>query len=81
MVLCSQAGEHAMGIVVIRCPRKDRLVGTAVEMDAAAFERLGQRVFRVRCTVCDSEHVWSRATAELVDDPLILVAEDLQCRG
>jgi hypothetical protein len=67
-----------MGTVVIRCPRRDQLVSTKLEIDVGAFEKLGQGVFRTRCPACGAEHVWSKATAQLVSDPLLLVAEELQ---
>jgi hypothetical protein len=67
-----------MGTVLVRCPRGDQLVSAQIEIDAAAFERLGRGVFRLRCPTCGSEHAWSEATARLVSDPLLLVAEELQ---
>jgi len=52
-----------MGVVVMRCPRTGREVGTGVEMEREAFEKLKPVIQRMRCPACGSEHVWSRGTA------------------
>lgn len=78
-VLASEpGGDQAVGTVVVSCPRLGRLISTRVEMDAAGFEKLGQNVFRVRCPACGAEHAWTKASAQLVSDPLLLVAEELR---
>lgn len=52
-----------MGVVVMRCPRTGREVGTGAEMEREAFEKLKPVIQRMRCPACGSEHVWSRGTA------------------
>ena len=54
-----------MPSVIMRCPRLGTLVFTGLALETAEFERLGPRIFRMRCSACGSEHVWSQATAWL----------------
>jgi len=54
-----------MPSVIMRCPRQGTPVFTGVALEAAEFERLGPRIFRMRCRACGSEHAWSQATAWL----------------
>jgi hypothetical protein len=58
-------GRFGMPSVIMRCPRLGTLVFTGVALEAVEFERLGPRIFRMRCSACGSEHVWSQATAWL----------------
>jgi hypothetical protein len=54
-----------MSIVTIQCPRLGKLVSTGVEAEPDEFHRLGPKIFRMRCSACGSEHLWSRGTAWL----------------
>ena len=63
--LREESGYLDMPSVIMRCPRLGTPVFTGVALEAAEFERLGPRIFRMRCSACASEHVWSQATAWL----------------
>jgi hypothetical protein len=56
-----------MGIVAIYCPRTGREVPTGLETDRDGFHRLKPVVTRMKCPACGSEHVWSKATARLIE--------------
>jgi hypothetical protein len=56
-----------MGFIAIYCPRTGREVSTGVESDRDAFQKLRPVVVRMKCPACGSEHVWSKATARLVE--------------
>jgi hypothetical protein len=62
-----------MGFVAIYCPRTGREVSTGVETDRDGFQRLRPVVVRMKCPACGSEHVWSKATARLVE-PIVTPA-------
>ena len=59
-----------MGVVAIYCPRTGREVPVGLECDREAFQRLRPIVTRMKCPACGSEHVWSKATARLVETPV-----------
>src|SRR5213596_2219572 len=59
-----------MGTVAIYCPRTGREVSTGVETDRDGFAKLRPIVTRMKCPACGSEHVWSKATARLVETPV-----------
>ncbi len=59
------------GFVAIYCPRTGREVSTGVESDRDAFQKLKPIVVRMKCPACGSEHVWSKATARLVETPAL----------
>jgi hypothetical protein len=59
-----------MGFIAIYCPRTGREVSTGVESDREAFQRLRPVVTRMKCAACGSEHVWSKATARVVELPV-----------
>ena len=56
-----------MGFIAIYCPRTGREVSTGIESDRDGFQRLRPVVVRMKCPACGSEHVWSKATARLVE--------------
>jgi hypothetical protein len=56
-----------MAEVTIACPATGRFVSVGMQMEPAEFEKLGPKIFRMRCSACGSEHVWSRGTAWLAD--------------
>jgi hypothetical protein len=56
-----------MGFIAIYCPRTGREVSTGMETDRDGFQRLRPVVVRMKCPACGSEHVWSKATARLVE--------------
>ena len=62
-----------MSIVTIRCPRLGSFVSTGVEAEPIEFRLLGPKIFRMRCSVCGSEHLWSQATAWLSEAKTIKV--------
>jgi hypothetical protein len=55
------------GFIAMYCPRTGREVSTGVESDREAFQKLKPVVVRMKCPACGSEHVWSKATARLVE--------------
>jgi hypothetical protein len=59
-----------MGFIAIYCPRTGREVSTGVESDREAFQKLRPVVTRMKCPACGSEHVWSKATARVVELPV-----------
>src|ERR1700681_581244 len=59
-----------MGFIAIYCPRTGREASTGVESDREAFQRLKPVVTRMKCPACGSEHVWSKATARVVELPV-----------
>jgi predicted RNA-binding Zn-ribbon protein involved in translation (DUF1610 family) len=63
-----------MGFIAIYCPRTGREVSTGVESDRDAFQKLRPVVVRMKCPACGSEHVWSKATARLVEVPAAAAA-------
>ena len=63
-----------MSIVIIKCPRLGSFVSTGVEVEPAEFRQLGPKIFRMRCSVCGSEHLWSQATAWLSEAKTIKAA-------
>ena len=56
-----------MGFIAIFCPRTGREVSTGIESDRDGFDRLRPMIVRMKCPACGSEHVWSKATARLVE--------------
>jgi hypothetical protein len=58
-----------MAVVTIRCPRSGKFASTGMEAEPSEFDRLGPRIFRMRCSACGSEHLWSRGTAWLTEKP------------
>jgi hypothetical protein len=58
-----------MAEVTIACPATGRFVSVGLEMKPTEFEKLGPKIFRMRCSACGSEHLWSFATAWLADSP------------
>jgi hypothetical protein len=54
-----------MAVVTIRCPRTGSFVSTGTEIEPHQFDKLGPKIFRIRCSDCGSEHLWSRGTAWL----------------
>jgi hypothetical protein len=63
-----------MGFIAIYCPRTGREVSTGVESDREAFQKLRPVVTRMKCPACGSEHVWSKATARVVELPVAAAA-------
>jgi len=63
-----------MGFIAMYCPRTGREVSTGVESDRDAFQKLRPIVSRMKCPACGSEHVWSKATARLVETPAAAIA-------
>jgi len=59
-----------MAFIAIYCPRTGREVSTGVESDRDGFQKLRPLVMRMKCPACGSEHVWSKATARLVELPV-----------
>ena len=60
-----------MGFIAIFCPRTGREVSTGIETDRDGFQRLKPVVVRMKCQACGSEHVWSKATARLVEPVVV----------
>ena len=58
-----------MPVVTIVCPRTGKFVSTGMELEPSEFDRLGPKIFRIRCSACGSEHLWSRGTAWLTETP------------
>ena len=56
-----------MADVTIACPATGKFVSTGTQMEPAEFEKLRPKIFRMRCSACGSEHLWSRATAWLTE--------------
>jgi hypothetical protein len=53
--------------ITIACPATGKFVSTGSQMEALEFEKLGPKIFRMRCSACGAEHLWSRATAWLTE--------------
>jgi hypothetical protein len=60
-----------MGAVMIRCPRTNRAVSTAIETEPAVFSRLPDVAARMRCPACGEEHIWSAREAWLAEPALV----------
>src|ERR1700674_1670226 len=58
-----------MPVVTITCPRTGKFVSTGMELEPSEFDRLGPKIFRIRCSACGSEHLWARGTAWLTETP------------
>jgi hypothetical protein len=59
-----------MANVTILCPRTGERVPTGLDIDEEAFQGLRPIVSRMKCPACGSEHVWSKANAELSSSSL-----------
>src|ERR1700737_441151 len=58
-----------MPVVTINSPRTGKFFSTGMELEPREFETLGPKIFRIRCSSCGSEHLWSRGTAWLTETP------------
>jgi hypothetical protein len=58
-----------MPVVTITCPRTGEFVSTGMELEPNEFDRLGPKIFRIRCSACGSQHLWARGTAWLTETP------------
>jgi hypothetical protein len=58
-----------MPVVTIACPRTGKSVSMGMELEPSEFDTLGPKIFRIRCSACGSEHLWSRGTAWLTETP------------
>jgi hypothetical protein len=56
-----------MAEITIACPATGKFVPTGMQLEPAEFDKLGPKIFRMRCAACGSEHLWSRATAWLAE--------------
>jgi hypothetical protein len=53
---------------MFRCPKTGRELSTGIEMDAATFEQLPDIRSRIKCPICNVDHIWSTSAAWL-DNP------------
>lgn len=56
-----------MGTVMIRCPNTGCAVSTGIETEPSVFSRLPEVAARLRCPLCNHEHVWTAQDAWLED--------------
>jgi hypothetical protein len=61
-----------MSSVMIGCPRTDRAVSTAIEMEPSDFHRLPNVRARMLCPACGQEHVWMTGSAWLLGEPRLV---------
>lgn len=59
-----------MGAVMIRCPRTGKAVSTSIETEPCVFSRLPDVRARMRCPLCDEEHIWTAREAWLAEPVL-----------
>jgi hypothetical protein len=58
---------RVMAEITIACPATGQFVSVGSQMEPAEFDKLGPKILRILCSACGSEHLWSRATAWLVE--------------
>jgi hypothetical protein len=61
------AGELAVGIIVVRCPKTDQEISTGIEIEPEDFLLLPPVAGRVQCPLCGEEHSWLPSTARVKD--------------
>jgi hypothetical protein len=69
------AGELAVGIIVVRCPKTDQEISTGIEIEPEDFLLLPPVAGRVQCPLCGEEHSWLPSTARVKDVELRVIGE------
>jgi hypothetical protein len=69
------AGELAVGIIVVRCPKTDQEISTGIEIEPGDFLLLPPVAGRVQCPLCGEEHLWLPSQARVKDVELRMIGE------
>jgi hypothetical protein len=69
------AGELAVGIIVVRCPKTDQEISTGIEIEPDDFLLLPPVAGRVQCPLCGEEHSWLPSTARVKDVELRVIGQ------